>query len=153
MIFRKGNRLMQKKVLLLLGPNLNMVAIREKGIYGQETAQSIEQEVKTYAKKCDMEITVFQSNWEGALIDEIHKALGVFDAVVINPGALTHYSYSLRDAIASICVPFIEVHMSNIHQREEFRHTSVTAPVCKGQICGFGKYGYFMALDYIARNL
>lgn len=140
---------MSKNVLLLLGPNLNLVGIREKSVYGEETAKSIENEVIEYGKKNDINVTVFQSNWEGALIDEIHKSLNVYDAVIINPGALTHYSYAIHDAIAGINVPFIEVHMSNIHKREEFRHKSVTAPACIGQIAGFGKKGYMMALNYI----
>ncbi|MEF2920406.1 MAG: type II 3-dehydroquinate dehydratase [Acutalibacteraceae bacterium] len=138
-----------KKVLLLLGPNLNLVGIREKSVYGQVTAETIEKNIIEYAKSINIELTVFQSNWEGAIIDEIHKARTDYDAVVINPGALTHYSYAIRDAIAGVSTPFVEVHMSNIHKREEFRHTSVTAPVCDGQICGFGAKGYEMALDYI----
>lgn len=140
---------MSKKVLLLLGPNLNLVGIREKSVYGEESAQSIEKEVVEYGRKKGIEVTVFQSNWEGALIDEVHKSLNVYDAVIINPGALTHYSYALHDAIAGVNIPFIEVHMSNIHKREEFRRKSVTAPACTGQIAGFGKKGYMMALDYI----
>lgn len=144
---------MNKKVLLLLGPNLNMVGVREKGIYGEETAESIAKDIEKYAANHNIDIKIFQSNYEGALIDEIHASIGNYDAAVINPGALTHYSYSLRDAIGGVSVPYIEVHMSNIHQREEFRHKSVTAPVCIGQIAGFGKYGYFMALDYINNNL
>ncbi|HHZ05713.1 MAG TPA: type II 3-dehydroquinate dehydratase [Clostridiales bacterium] len=141
---------MSKKVLLLLGPNLNLVGVRETGIYGVETAETIKEEVIAYGKTLNIAVTVFQSNWEGALIDEIHKSRLEYDGVIINPGALTHYSYSLRDAIAGVNVPFVEVHMSNIHKREEFRHTSVTAPVCVGQITGFGKNGYLMALNYIA---
>lgn len=140
---------MGKNILVLFGPNLNLVGIREKGIYGKESAQSIEEDIISYAKNIGVEVKVFQSNWEGALIDEIQKTLFEFDAAIINPGALTHYSYAIRDAIASVEIPFIEVHMSNIHQREEFRHKSVTAPACVGQICGFGKEGYFMALDYL----
>lgn len=141
---------MNKKVLLLLGPNLNLVGIREKNVYGEETAQSINNEVKKYAAEKNINLDVFQSNHEGVLIDQIHNARTAYDAVIINPGALTHYSYALRDAIAGVSVPFVEVHMSNIHKREEFRHKSVTAPVCQGQISGFGKFGYMMAVDYIS---
>ncbi len=136
-----------EKILLLLGPNLNMVGIREKGIYGAETAGYIEKKVIEYAKKRDFECEVYQSNHEGDLIDKIHASMDEYAGVIINAGALTHYSYALRDAIASVDVPFIEVHMSNIHAREEFRHKSVIAPVCVGQIAGFGKIGYFLAID------
>lgn len=140
---------MNKKVLLLLGPNLNLVGIREKEIYGETAADAIEQSVVAYGKEMGIEVDVYQSNWEGAIIDKIHEARTKYDAVIINPGALTHYSYAIRDAIAGVSIPFIEVHMSNIHTREEFRHKSVTAPVCVGQIAGFGAKGYNMALDYI----
>lgn len=140
---------MNKKVLLLLGPNLNLVGIREKEIYGETAADAIEKSVVAYGKEIGIEVDVYQSNWEGAIIDKIHEARTKYDAVIINPGALTHYSYAIRDAIAGVSIPFIEVHMSNIHTREEFRHKSVTAPVCVGQIAGFGSKGYNMALDYI----
>lgn len=140
---------MNKKVLLLLGPNLNLVGIREKEIYGETAADAIEKGVATYGKEIGIEVDIYQSNWEGAIIDKIHEARTKYDAVIINPGALTHYSYAIRDAIAGVSIPFIEVHMSNIHTREEFRHKSVTAPVCVGQIAGFGAKGYNMALDYI----
>ena len=136
-----------KKVLVILGPNLNMVGVREKGVYGTETAESINQQILEKAKSLDFECDIFQSNHEGELIDKIHSALGVYEGVVINAGALTHYSYALRDAIASVNIPFVEVHMSNIHKREEFRHHSVIAPVCVGQIAGFGKLVYFMGLE------
>lgn len=136
-----------KKVLVILGPNLNMVGVREKGVYGTETAESINQQILEKAKSLDFECDIFQSNHEGDLIDKIHSALGVYDGVVINAGALTHYSYALRDAIASVNIPFVEVHMSNIHKREEFRHHSVIAPVCVGQIAGFGKPVYFLGLE------
>ena len=138
-----------KKILVLLGPNLNLVGIREKGIYGTETAEDINNEIISYAKEKGYECDVLQSNHEGVLIDTIHASRGVYDAVILNAGALTHYSYALRDAIAGVNIPFVEVHMSNIHAREEFRHKSVTAPVCVGQIAGFGSYGYKMALNYI----
>ncbi len=140
---------MNKKVLLLLGPNLNLVGIREKEIYGETAADAIEKAVAAYGKEIGIEVDIYQSNWEGAIIDKIHEARTKYDAVIINPGALTHYSYAIRDAIAGVSIPFIEVHMSNIHTREEFRHKSVTAPVCVGQIAGFGAKGYDMALDYI----
>lgn len=136
-----------KKVLVILGPNLNMVGVREKGVYGTETAESINQQILEKAKSLDFECDIFQSNHEGNLIDKIHSALGVYNGVVINAGALTHYSYALRDAIASVNIPFVEVHMSNIHKREEFRHHSVIAPVCVGQIAGFGKLVYFLGLE------
>ena len=136
-----------KKILVLLGPNLNLVGIREKGIYGTETAENINNEIISYAKEKGYECDVLQSNHEGVLIDTIHAARGVYDAVILNAGALTHYSYALRDAIAGVNLPFVEVHMSNIHAREEFRHKSVIAPVCKGQICGFGKTSYILAIE------
>ena len=123
-----------------------MVGVREKGIYGEETAQSISEQIKSFADSQDFSVEIYQSNHEGDLIDKIHAARGNFDGVVINAGALTHYSYALRDAIACVKLPFVEVHMSNIHAREEFRHTSVIAPVCAGQIAGFGKNSYFLAI-------
>lgn len=136
----------KKKILILLGPNLNMVGIREKGIYGDDSAESINHQIEEEAKRLGYECEIFQSNWEGALIDKIHEARGKFDGCIINAGALTHYSYSLRDAIASVRIPFVETHMSNIYAREEFRHQSVISAVCAGQICGFGKESYFLAM-------
>lgn len=136
-----------KKILVLLGPNLNMVGIREKGIYGNESADSISDQIMEYAKDIGFSADIYQSNHEGDLIDKIHFGKDIYDGVVINAGALTHYSYALRDAIASIKIPFVEVHMSNIHAREEFRHTSVISPVCVGQIAGFGKNSYFLAIS------
>ena len=136
-----------KNILVLLGPNLNMVGVREKGIYGTETAESIAAQTCEYGLKLGMQCSVFQSNWEGALIDKIHEARENFSGIILNAGALTHYSYALRDAIASIDIPCVEVHMSNIHARDEFRHTSVIAPVCEGQIAGFGKKSYTLALE------
>ena len=138
---------MKKRVLVLLGPNLNMVGIREKGVYGDESAESIEEQIRAKAESMGYVCDIFQSNWEGALIDKIHEARERYDGVVLNAGALPHYSYSLRDAIASVKIPFVETHMSNIHAREEFRHTSVIAPACAGQISGFGKVSYFLALE------
>lgn len=137
-----------KKILVMLGPNLNMVGTREKNIYGGENADTINQDIKSFAKNAGFECDIFQSNHEGDLIDKIHSTLGVYDGVVLNAGALTHYSYALRDAIASVtAVPFIEVHMSNVHKREEFRHKSVISAVCAGVICGFGKDSYRLGIE------
>lgn len=137
-----------KKILVMLGPNLNMVGTREKNIYGEENADTINQDIKSFAKNAGFECDIFQSNHEGDLIDKIHSTLGVYDGVVLNAGALTHYSYALRDAIASVtAVPFIEVHMSNVHKREEFRHKSVISAVCAGVICGFGKDSYRLGIE------
>ena len=135
-----------KRILVLLGPNLNMVGIREKGVYGSETAETITSEIIAFAAENGMEAEVYQSNHEGDLIDKIHESRLEFDGAVINAGALTHYSYALRDAIAAVSIPYVEVHMSNIHAREEFRHHSVIAPVCRGQIAGFGKQSYFLGI-------
>lgn len=132
----------------MLGPNLNMVGTREKNIYGEENADTINQDIKSFAKNAGFQCDIFQSNHEGDLIDKIHSTLGVYDGVVLNAGALTHYSYALRDAIASVtAVPFIEVHMSNVHKREEFRHKSVISAVCAGVICGFGKDSYRLGIE------
>lgn len=145
------NLLNRRRVLLILGPNLNMVGIRETGVYGDETADSIQLQVLEYSKKNGYIMEVFQSNHEGAIIDKIHEAKDEFDAVIINAGALSHYSIAIRDAISCIKIPFIEVHMSNIYAREEFRRKSVISEVCAGQIVGFGKYSYFLAIDAIKR--
>lgn len=142
----------RKKILVLFGPNLNMVGIREKGVYGTESAESINGQIVSRAEELGFSCEIFQSNWEGALIDKIHEAPGHFDGVILNAGALSHYSYALRDAVASVQIPFIEVHMSNIYAREEFRHHSVLSAVCIGQICGFGKNVYFLALEAL-KNL
>lgn len=140
---------MNKNVLLLNGPNLNMLGTREKGIYGDDTLFDIEREFCELANKMSISADCFQSNSEGEIIDKIHNANEKYSAIILNAGALTHYSYALRDAISSINIPVIEVHMSNIHKREEFRHISVISPVCKGLICGFGKFSYFLALEAV----
>lgn len=138
-----------KKVLVLLGPNLNMIGSRETAIYGEETAGSIERQIMSKATSKGLLCEIFQSNWEGALIDKIQESNKNFDAIILNAGALTHYSIALRDAIASVDVPCIEVHMSNIYTREKYRRKSVISEVCVGQIVGFGKNVYFLALDAI----
>ena len=137
------------KLLVLNGPNINF-GIREKGIYGTEDYASLVSMLEAKAKAEGHDIEVFQSNYEGALIDKLQEAYhtGV-EAIIINPGAFTHYSYAVRDALASLEIPKIEVHISNVHKREEFRHTSVTAPVCTGQVVGLGLKGYALAMDFL----
>ena len=137
----------KKNILIILGPNLNMTGIREKGIYGEETAESIKSQIISYGETIGFNCEVFQSNWEGALIDKIHEAKEKYDGVVINPGALGHYSYALRDAISFVKIPFVEAHMTNIFSREDFRYKCVISDVCVGQIVGFGKKSYFLALQ------
>lgn len=138
------------KILVLNGPNLNFLGIREPEQYGKETYASLCEALQTYAKENGDDLTIFQSNCEGELIDKIQEAYkDGTEGIVINPGAYTHYSYAIRDALASIPFPKIEVHISNVHKREEFRHTSVTAPVCDGQIVGLGTKGYFYAIQAI----
>ena len=139
-----------KQILFLLGPNLNMVGIRDRHVYGTETAESIEQAVRQRAAALGLALEVYQSNHEGDIVDKIHAAYGQKDGLMINAGALTHYSYALRDAIEAVQIPTIETHMSNIYAREEFRHHSVISAVCKGCIAGFGKQSYFLALEAFA---
>lgn len=136
------------KILVINGPNLNFLGIREKGIYGEDNYESLCNRIENKAQALNLEVKLFQSNHEGAIIDEIQAAhLEGLAGIIINPGAFTHYSYAIRDALASVTMPKIEVHISNVHKREEFRHTSVTAPVCTGQIVGMGLMGYEMALE------
>lgn len=142
-----------KKILLINGPNLNMLGVREPEIYGKQTLSSIEAEFHTFANNMGYEAECFQSNHEGAIIDKIHEAFDNHVGIVINPGAYTHYSYAIRDAISSVNIPAVEVHISNINNREPFRNVSVTAPACIRQISGIGKNGYFEAIktldDYL----
>jgi len=142
-----------KKVLVINGPNLNLLGVREKGVYGSETLLDIAKEVNSMSQELGLETDFIQSNHEGEIIDKLHGAREIYDVIIINAGAYTHYSIAIRDAIKGIEVPTIEIHLSNIHGREEFRHTSVIAPVCIGQICGFGKMSYILALHAAANIL
>ncbi|WP_456279367.1 type II 3-dehydroquinate dehydratase [Bacillus sp. AK128] len=142
-----------KRILLLNGPNLNRLGIREPSTYGNVTLQELENNLHILAQQHRLSLDCFQSNHEGELIDQIHHADSSVDGIIINPGAFTHYSYAIRDAIASISIPVIEVHISNIHAREEFRHHSVIAPVTQGQIVGFGVLGYHLALLALKERL
>ncbi len=138
------------KVLFLSGPNLNLLGSREPEIYGAETLEDIHASLRTTAKALSTHVDCRQSNGEGQLIDWIHEARGHFDYIVLNAGAYTHTSIALRDAIAGVQVPTLEVHLSNIHAREPFRHHSMIAAVCVGQICGFGSNSYQLALQACA---
>ena len=132
------------KFLFINGVNLNMTGVREKGVYGTQTLDEINLEISKHFKNDICEF--YQSNSEGDICTAIQEASG-FDGIILNAGAYTHYSYAIRDAIASVSVPVVEVHMSNVHAREEFRHKSVLSEVCKGVICGFGKNSYILAAE------
>lgn len=144
-----------KKILILNGPNLNMTGIRKTDVYGAETLKQINDELKIYAKARGFKAEFFQSNHEGEIIDIIHESKDLYDGVVINAGAYTHYSYAIRDAIEAVAgfTPFVEVHMSDIHKREDFRKVSVITDVCVKQICGYGKDSYKMGIDLLEEIL
>ena len=137
------------RILVLNGVNLNLTGLREKGVYGVETLAEINAKIATYCKAGGDEADFYQSNSEGALVDKLHEAFlnKAYDGILFNAGAFTHYSYALRDAIAAIDIPVVEVHMSNVHAREEFRHTSVISEVCRGTVCGFGAGSYIAAVE------
>jgi 3-dehydroquinate dehydratase-2 len=134
------------KVVVIQGPNLNMLGIREKNIYGPMKLEDIHGQMRSFAEQSKLDIEFFQSNLEGEIVDRIQECIGEADGIIINPAAYTHTSIAIRDALSAVQIPAIEVHLSNIHQREEFRHKSLTAPVCAGQIMGMGPFGYHLAM-------
>lgn len=136
-----------KRILVINGVNLNMLGIREPEVYGKATLADLNQMVERKAKELGCEVECFQSNVEGEICSKIHEAYGKCDGIIINPAAYTHYSYAIRDAISSVQIPTIEVHISNVHGREAFRDNSVIVPECVGQICGLGYKGYLYALE------
>ena len=142
-----------RKILVLNGPNINMLGIREKNIYGRDDYDSLCAYIRSAADRLGVEVELLQSNYEGDIVTAIQNAYGHFDGIVINPAAFTHYSVAILDALKAVNIPAIEVHISNIHQREEFRHKSVLAPVAMGQICGLGVESYLAALEAIIYKL
>lgn len=141
------------KILVIHGPNLNLLGKREPEVYGPLTLERINTMIANLGAELGLTIETFQSNHEGDIIDKIHAAAGQADGIVINPGAYTHYSLAIRDAIAAVTVPVVEVHLSNVHAREEFRRHSVIAPVVRGQIAGFGPDSYLLGIRALAAGL
>ena len=140
------------KILVINGPNLNMLGIREPDVYGRETLKDIEKKLWKKAQQMEVQISFFQSNSEGEMIDKIHDSYAKMDGIIMNPGAYSHYSIAIRDAIKSVNIKTVEVHISNVFAREEMRANLVTAPASHGVISGFGSYGYLMALDALVNG-
>lgn len=138
-------------ILVINGPNLNMLGERDKNIYGNNTYKDLVKSIKDYAKEKSVKVKCVQSNYEGKIIDYIHKSIGKFDAIIINAGAYTHYSYAIKDALNLVKIPKVEVHISNIYEREEFRKISVIKDECDYSIVGQGIKGYLLAIDYLRK--
>lgn len=137
-------------ILIIHGPNLNILGRRDKGLYGELSLNEINALIKNKANDLDVQLDIIQSNFEGEIVDRIHRAMDDgTNGIIINPAAFTHYSIAIRDALEPLSIPIIEVHLSNIYNREDFRRKSVLAPVCTGQITGLGHYGYLLALDML----
>ena len=141
------------KLLLIHGPNLNLLGVREPDKYGKENYDDINKALYAYCFKINVDLEIFQNNCEGAIVTKIQEALNNCDGIIINPAAYTHTSVAIRDAIAAVNIPTIEVHLSNVYAREEFRHKSLIAPVCLGQIAGFKSHGYKMAIEAMLEHL
>jgi len=144
---------MVKQILLINGPNLNLLGTREPDIYGSTTLAQVEEQAKQQAASLSAELEAFQSNHEGAIVDRIHAARGKADAIVINPGAFTHTSVAIRDALSGVDIPFVEIHISNVHRREPFRHHSYLSDKAEAVICGLGVFGYTVAVEHVVKNL
>ena len=138
-------------ILVINGPNLNMLGVRDKNIYGNNTYKDLVKLIKDYAKEKSVKVKCVQSNYEGKIIDYIHKSIGKFDAIIINAGAYTHYSYAIKDALNLVKIPKVEVHISNIYEREDFRKISVIKDECDYSIVGHGIKGYLLAIDYLRK--
>lgn len=141
------------KILVMNGPNLNLLGLREPEVYGHETLADIVSDLRSFAADREVELSDFQSNSEGELVTAIHGARETVDGIILNPGAYTHYSIAIRDAISGVALPVVETHLSNVHAREPFRKESVVSPVCVGVVAGFGRNSYFVALDALLRHL
>lgn len=144
---------MSRRILLINGPNLNLLGTREPHIYGSNTLDDVVQQAKDHAKSMFAEVEAFQSNHEGAIVDRLHAARGAIDVVVINPGAFTHTSVAIRDALLGVEIPFVEVHISNVHAREPFRSKSYLSDKAEAVICGLGVFGYTAAIEFAARHI
>lgn len=136
-----------KNILVINGVNMNMLGVREPEIYGSATLADLEAQIERKAKELGCEVTCVQSNYEGEICEKIQQAYGIYDGIIINPAAFTHYSYAIRDALGSVKIPAVEVHISNVHKREAFRDHSVIVPECMGQVCGLGFKGYEYAME------
>ena len=141
------------RILVIHGPNLNLLGLREPEIYGAQTLTNINNHLQQLAQQNDLMLNCYQSNHEGEIVDAIHQARGQYDAIIINPAAFTHTSVAIRDALAGVAIPFVEVHLSNVHQREAFRHHSYFSDLAVGVICGLGAYGYEAALRFWLQSL
>ncbi|EKG20712.1 Dehydroquinase class II [Macrophomina phaseolina MS6] len=144
---------MAKRILLINGANLNLLGTREPHLYGSTTLPMVVEQARQQTAALGIELEAYQSNWEGAILDRIHEARGKVDAIVINPGAFTHTSVALRDALLGVDIPFVEVHVTNIHKREPFRHHSYLSDKAEAVVCGLGTYGYTAAIAFAARHL
>ena len=148
-----ANNSLRKKILVIHGPNLNMLGKREPEIYGRKTLADIDAELKALGEELGLKVETFQSNHEGAIVDEIQQAMGNCHGIIINPAAYTHSSIAIRDALAMLDVPIVEIHLSNINKREAFRHQSTIADIVSARIAGFGSHGYLLALEGVSRLL